>query len=290
MSDAPALRYVKGHGTANDFVVLPDPDDALDLTPDLVRAICDRRRGIGADGVLRVVRAEFVPGHSNGDREARWFMDYRNADGSVAEMCGNGIRVFARYLVTAGFATPGSLRIATRDGVKAVEVGLEGDVIVGMGPARVLDIDGCAVDVDGTRLPGTGVSVGNPHVVVRVDDPAALGAFTAAPEISPIDAFPDGANVEFVATPEPKHLVVRVHERGVGETFSCGTGACAAVAAIRATNAEVDNGTTYTVDLPGGRLTVTACEEGRMLLAGPAVLVAQGVIREEWVAAQGALD
>jgi diaminopimelate epimerase len=217
-------------------------------------------------------------------------MDYRNADGSVAEMCGNGIRVFARYLVAAGFATPGSLRIVTRDGVKAVEVGPEGDVTVDMGRARVLDIDGCAVDVDGTRLAGIGVSVGNPHVVVRVDDPDAIGPLTSAPAISPIDAFPDGANIEFVATTEPKHLVVRVHERGVGETFSCGTGACAAVAATRAASADVGTGATYTVDLPGGRLTVTACEEGRMLLAGPAVLVAQGVIREEWLAAQGALD
>ena len=96
-------------------------------------------------------------------------MDYRNADGSVAEMCGNGIRVFARYLVTAGFAKPGSLRIATRDGVKAVEVGLDGDVTgkVDMGPAHVLDIDGCAVDVDGTKPGGHGVTIGNPHVVVR---------------------------------------------------------------------------------------------------------------------------
>src|SRR5256885_3213057 len=117
MSELSALRLVKGHGTANDFVVLPDPDDDIDLTPPLVRALCDRRRGLGADGVLRVVRADCVPGYADGaDPEARWFMDYRNADGSVAEMCGNGIRVFARYLVDGGFATPGRLHVATRDG------------------------------------------------------------------------------------------------------------------------------------------------------------------------------
>jgi diaminopimelate epimerase len=281
------LRYVKGHGTANDFVVLPDPDDALELTPQLVQALCDRRRGIGADGVLRLVRADLVPGYANGDSEARWFMDYRNADGSIAEMCGNGIRVFARYLVSAGFATPGSLRIATRDGVKAVTIGAEGDVTVDMGSARVLDIGQLAVDVGGSEAPGTAVSVGNPHVVVRVEDPAALGAFTTAPQVRPADAFPDGVNVEFVATPTPHHLVVRVHERGVGETFSCGTGACAAVAAVRAAAGDEDPGTSYAVDLPGGRLTVTACEDGRMLLAGPAVLVAQGVVREEWLTSVG---
>src|SRR4051812_8924857 len=121
MTGIPGLRYVKGHGTANDFVVLPDPDGDLDLTPGLVRALCDRRRGLGADGVLRVVRADVARGDlaaaATDDPEARWFMDYRNADGSVAEMCGNGIRVFARYLVEAGFAQPGSLRIVTRDGV-----------------------------------------------------------------------------------------------------------------------------------------------------------------------------
>jgi diaminopimelate epimerase len=284
MSDQPPLRYVKGHGTANDFVVLPDPEDALDLTPRLVQALCDRRRGLGADGVLRLVRADLVPGSANGDREARWFMDYRNADGSIAEMCGNGIRVFARYLITAGFATPGRQRIATRDGVKEVDVDVEGDVVVDMGAARVLDVADCVVDVDGVISPATPVTVGNPHVVVRVEDTAAVGPLREPPAIRPEAAFPDGANVEFVAVPEPQRLVVRVHERGVGETFSCGTGACAAVAAVRAADGP-GAPSVYAVDLPGGRLTVTACNDGRMLLAGPAVLVAQGVVREEWLAA-----
>src|SRR3954470_18688298 len=159
MSELVALRYVKGHGTANDFVVLPDPDADLDLTPELVRALCDRRTGLGADGVLRVVRTDCMPGHIADDPDARWFMDYRNADGSSAEMCGNGIRVFARYLIEAGYAAPGALRIATRDGIKAVEIGPTGDVTVDMGVAAVQDFGACTVAVNGTRWQGTAVSV-----------------------------------------------------------------------------------------------------------------------------------
>src|SRR5437764_8980072 len=133
MSELAALRYVKGHGTANDFVVLPDPDADLDLTPALVRALCDRRTGLGADGVLRVVAADCMPGEAvPDDPDARWFMDYRNADGSIAEMCGNGIRVFARYLIDGGFAAPGRLHIATRDGGKTVHAGADGDITVDM--------------------------------------------------------------------------------------------------------------------------------------------------------------
>jgi diaminopimelate epimerase len=281
MSELSALRYVKGHGTANDFVVLPDPDADLELTPELVRALCDRRTGLGADGVLRVVALDHAPGESNtGDPEARWFMDYRNADGSVAEMCGNGIRVFARYLVDSGFAVPGRLHIATRDGVKTVDVGNDGDVTVGMGVAQPLGVDNCVVEIGDTSYPGIAVSVGNPHVVVPVDDPFALGDLDGL-RVVPAESFPDGVNVEFVAKAGDGHFVARVHERGVGETFSCGTGACAVVAAL----GDGSGTSTYVVDLPGGRLSVTRCEDGNLLLRGPAVLVAQGVLRDEWIAA-----
>src|SRR3954468_17676700 len=157
MSELGALRYVKGHGTANDFVVLPDPDADLDITPELVRALCDRRTGLGADGVLRVVRTDCMPGHIADDPEARWFMDYRNADGSMAEMCGNGIRVFARYLVDGGFEQAGRLRIDTRAGVKDVDVPVAGDVTVGMGPAERLSdakvlVDGVAHEAHGWSM------------------------------------------------------------------------------------------------------------------------------------------
>src|SRR3954471_13038977 len=216
MSELGALRYVKGHGTGNDFVVLPDPDADLDLTPQLVRALCDRRTGLGADGVLRVVATDCMPGEwPESDPEARWFMDYRNADGSVAEMCGNGIRVFARYLVDSGFATPGRLRVATRDGVKTVDAGVDGDVTVDMGVVQTLDVAGCTVVIDGVERPGVAVSVGNPHVVVAVDDPAALGDLDGL-QVQPAGAFPDGVNVEFVSSDGDRHFVVRVHERGVG--------------------------------------------------------------------------
>jgi diaminopimelate epimerase len=281
------LRFVKGHGTANDFVVLPDPDDDLDLSPEIVAAICDRRRGVGADGVLRVVRTNVVPGAAD-DAEARWFMDYRNADGSIAEMCGNGIRVFGRYLVDAGYAKPGSIHIATRDGVKVVDVPLTGDVTVDMGVVRVLEVGAVEVDIAGRALPGVAVTAGNPHVVVPVDDVDVLTPFSEPPTVRPSAAFPDGTNVEIVSVGGPRVLTVRVHERGSGETWSCGTGACAVATVARAgglagasTETDPDGTTTYAVDLPGGRLLVRTCPDGRTLLTGPAVLVAQGIIRVE---------
>src|SRR4051794_26232528 len=151
------MRFVKGHGTENDFVIVPDPDGALDLTPGMVAALCDRRAGIGADGVLRVVPAKLAdPG-----QDAEWFMDYRNSDGGVAEMCGNGIRVFARYLVAAGLTRPGEFGVATRAGVKRVRLGDTGDVSVDMGAPSVLGESWA--DLGGRRHHGLNVSMGNPH-------------------------------------------------------------------------------------------------------------------------------
>ena len=253
------MRYLKGHGTENDFVLLPDLDDALDLTPELVARLCDRRAGLGADGVLRVVRST--------DPDARWFMDYRNADGSVAEMCGNGVRVYARYLVDAGLEAHGPLALATRGGVKQVEVRPD-VVVVDMGPAAV----GEPVLVDGEEA--TSVDMGNPHAVLPVDSVVALGVLT-----------PDrrDLNVEYLEVVGPRHLRMRVHERGVGETRSCGTGACALVVARVLTSGQ-GRGEPYDVDVPGGRLVVTWREDGHVLLEGPAVLVAEGDLREDWLA------
>src|SRR5215472_9308429 len=126
------MRFAKGHGTGNDFVVIPDAEDRLGLSPEVVRRLCDRRTGIGADGVLRAVRSD--PAQSGG---AAWFMDYRNADGSVAEMCGNGIRVFARYLIEYGYAAGPEILIATRAGTRLVRQ--DGDELftVDMGPSVV---------------------------------------------------------------------------------------------------------------------------------------------------------
>jgi diaminopimelate epimerase len=258
------VQFVKGHGTENDFVLLP-PGELDELSPDVVRALCDRRRGVGADGVLRVVAADGC------GPDVRWFMDYRNADGSVAEMCGNGIRVFGRFLVTAGLEPPGRLRIATRDGVKDVDVPVTGDVTVDMGSAERLD--DAKVQIGGEWYDAGGWSMGNPHLVV-LDIPDLTEAdLSTAPAIEPSTAYPDGVNVEIVKRAGPCHIRMRVHERGAGETHSCGTGACAAAVAAMAA---AGHRTTYVVDVPGGRLMVDWREDGAVFLTGPAVLSARG--------------
>jgi diaminopimelate epimerase len=267
-----AIPFLKGHGTENDFVLLPDLDGRLELTPAQVAAICDRRGGIGADGVLRIAR------DPTGD--AAWFMDYRNADGSTAEMCGNGIRLFARYLVDAGLVPSGEVDINTRDGVKQVRLGDRGDVTVDMGVARFSGPESITVAVDGRVWPATAVDVGNPHAVAFVDVLADAGDLCLPPVVDP--PFPNGVNVEFVAREGDRHLSMRVHERGVGETRSCGTGACAAmVAAARADGAPPAS--SYTVDVPGGRLTVATRADGRVELTGPAVIVARGELAESFL-------
>jgi diaminopimelate epimerase len=262
------LRFVKGHGTENDFVVLPDLDDELDLGPGLVAAICDRRAGIGADGVLRVVRADAVAG-------ARWFMDYRNADGSIAQMCGNGIRVFARYLVDHDLEPPGEFAVATRGGVRTVRLDATGDVTVDMGRHTLPETGPVAVRVGARSWPALAVTMPNPHAVAFVDDLDHAGDLLAAPEVTPPQAFPEGVNVEFAVSRGVRHVAMRVHERGVGETRSCGTGACAVMVAA-ARRDGLARPVTYTVDVPGGRLEISEAADGSVSMTGPAVLVAEG--------------
>jgi diaminopimelate epimerase len=255
------VRFAKGHGTENDFLVLPDYDGELDES--LVRMLCDRRAGIGADGVLRLVR-----------RGDHFFMDYRNADGSVAETCGNGIRVFARYLVTAQLAEAGDLVIGTRSGDRHVTVPPDGgDITVDMGPATRLD--SAQVCVGASSWKAVGWSMGNPHLVVLDASPIDSLDLTVAPTIDPESAYPDGVNVELLEPVGRAHLRMRVHERGVGETRSCGTGACAAAVAAMDATGELEP---YVVDVPGGRLIVTWREDGSVLMSGPAVLVAAGEV------------
>ena len=262
------MRFSKGHGTENDFVLLPDLDGRLDLTADLVRRLCDRRAGLGADGVLRVVPAALDPDGQRWADAARWFMDYRNADGSIAEMCGNGVRVYARFLVRERLVEPGPLRLATRGGLKEVDVPAgDGPVSVDMGPAVVGD----PVDVDGARA--TFVDMGNPHAVLPVASVAGLGQLRT----SRLDL-----NVEYVEDLAPTAIAMRVHERGVGETRSCGTGACAAVVATALRTGTARN-VPFTVTVPGGDLTVTWRSDGHVVLTGPAVLLADGEIDPEWL-------
>jgi len=257
----PEYPFLKGHGTENDFVLLPDHDESIhgELTRERVRSLCDRRAGIGGDGVLRVVR-----------RGDGWFMDYRNSDGSISEMCGNGIRVFARYLVDEGLATS-PIRVDTRDGVKVLTV--EGDLITAdMGTPQVLGES--KVSVPGHTWVARHVDMGNPHAVAFVDSLDDAGTLLEAPEHDAA-TYPHGVNVEFVVRRGERHVAMRVHERGSGETRSCGTGACAVMVAAAVADGN-GPGSTYRVDVPGGTLTVTWTDDDRVLLTGPAVIVARG--------------
>lgn len=274
-SPAAAPEFVKGHGTENDFVLLPDPDDVLDLTPGRVRALCDRRAGLGGDGVIRV-----VPVRDGGPE--RFFMDYYNADGSVAEMCGNGARLFARYLVDAGWAEPGSIVFRTRGGTRVARLGPVGDVAIEMGPALV-GVRSRAL-VGDREYAGVAVDVGNPHLVCAdvADEPALVALdLTRQPGFDP-EVFPDGVNVEFVTTLSAEEVAMRVHERGVGETRSCGTGTVAVAAAHLAA---AGRGTgRVAVRVPGGRVVVDITADGS-ILTGPALLVARGRLEADFWAA-----
>ena len=268
--------FTKGHGTQNDFVVLLDRDGTLQVGPAEVRFLCDRHAGIGGDGLLRAVPARYVP-EWHGDGSA-WFMDYRNADGSVAEMCGNGVRVFARFLLQQGLVAGPVIPVATRGGLKEATVLADGRVRVAMGPVAVAP-SGETVTVttaDGRRWAGLPADVGNPHAVSFTDD---LDLLTLEPGPAyPAERFPDGVNLEFVRDLGPRHIAMRVHERGVGETRSCGTGTVAAAAAARAHAGDAAPlPVTYRVDVPGGSVEVELTDD-QAFLTGPAVLVASGEV------------
>ncbi|HEU0214847.1 MAG TPA: diaminopimelate epimerase [Jiangellaceae bacterium] len=274
------VPFVKGHGTENDFVLLPDPDGTrhADLDAGTVRRLTDRYTGVGGDGVIRVVRSRDLTAGQDIAAEAEWFMDYRNADGSVAEMCGNGVRVIARYLWATGLATGQELAIGTRGGVRMVRQQPDGSVTAEMGrPQHVRPAVPVQVAVGDGAWPAEAVFVPNPHAVVFVDALDDAGRLLEPPTVTPESVFPDGANVEFVVGRGDRHIALRVWERGVGETRSCGTGVCAAAwAAMRRDDAAP--GTSCTVDVPGGRLVVTERADGVLLLTGPAVLGLAGQI------------
>ena len=280
------VRFTKGHGTRNDFVLLDDRDGEFTLTATTAAALADRRSGIGGDGVIRV-----APTATAGDASVRdladaapWFMDYRNADGSIAQMCGNGVRVFATYLRREGLAPAEGFPVATRDGIKHVR--FVGDqVVVDMGQWRVLDEAEAADGMDAlVHVPGhqpfsaLRLDLGNPHTVVALPPSVDLDELdlSAAPLVKPHPA--SGTNVEFVQPLGPGHIRMRVHERGVGETQSCGTGVCAAALATHIWAGDLDMDAPWIVDVPGGRLTVRLLPGRRVELSGPAVLVADGTV------------
>ena len=288
------MIFAKGHGTQNDFVLLPDLDAKLTLTPAVVSALCDRRRGLGADGVLRVTTAGAVLAAGVLDRVPDgvtaddWYMDYRNADGSTAQMCGNGARVFAHYLRASGLESRDEFVVGSLAGPRPVVLhrvdATNADVSVDMGKTNTLGSGGEAfeVTVGGRRFSGLAVDVGNPHLAC-VDPELTVEALAALDVAAPVTfdkaQFPDGVNVEVLTSPADGAVSMRVHERGVGETRSCGTGTvAAAVAALSYAGAASG---TLTVRIPGGDVVVTITE-ATSYLRGPSVLVAQGEISEEW--------
>ncbi|GAA2359517.1 diaminopimelate epimerase [Streptomyces cuspidosporus] len=257
-------------------LAFPDPAGRLTLTPAEVIRLCDRRTGLGADGILRAVRCAADP-EATAMTEAEWFMDYRNPDGTPGAMCGNGLRMLARYLVDAGHHQPGTFLVATRAGVRQVHVpDHTGPVTINMGQPLLPGTSGIQVTAAGHTWPATHVDMGNPHAVVFLEDLRLAGDLRTAPTVTPAAAYPHGTTVEFVTTRDPHHLQLRVHERGVGETRACGTGACAAVAAARARHPHPPLAAHYTADLPGGRLHIAVRPDGAMELTGPAVITAHG--------------
>ena len=282
--------FAKGHGTQNDFVLLPDPDGRLSLTPAAVTALCDRRRGLGADGVLRVTRAEAALTAGVFDRlpegvaPGDWYMDYRNADGSIAQMCGNGVRVFAHYVRACGLESRDEFVVGSLAGPRPVVLhrwdDTSADVTVEMGKTNQLGTGEAMVG--GRPFAGLAVDVGNPHLAcvdadLTGDELAALDV--AAPVSFDRTQFPEGVNIEVLTAPHGGVVSMRVHERGVGETRSCGTGTVAAAVAALAFDGAATGA--LRVRIPGGEVTVTVTEASSYL-RGPSVLVAQGDLSEEW--------
>jgi diaminopimelate epimerase len=273
------MHFAKYQGIGNDFVVLADPGDQLGLTAELVRHLCDRRFGIGADGVIRV-----APGPDGADL----FMDYVNSDGSVGEMCGNGIRCLALFAREQGMTDLSELKVATRAGLKTVTVLTDGRVRADMGPPIFAPTD-IPMKWDGAEALHTKIelpdgiveaaclSIGNPHAVLFVDDPATAPVTALGPLIEKNEIFPHGANVEFARVDSPQRVTMRVWERGSGETLACGTGACAVAVAARVLGGA---DALMTIVLPGGELEIewqgTLDVESPILMTGPAVKSFEG--------------
>ena len=284
------MIFAKGHGTQNDFVVLPDLLARLDLVPSAVAALCDRRRGLGADGVLRVTTAAAAISAGVLDRlpvgvdSGDWFMDYRNADGSRAQMCGNGVRVFAHYLRSSGLEQRDEFVVGSLAGPRPVIVhhadDVNADVTVEMG--KVSRLGTGTATVGGRRLTGVAIDVGNPHLACLVPDLTidGLGALdVGAPvDFDPVQ-FPDGVNIEVLTAPAGGEVSMRVHERGGGETRSCGTGTVAAALAAL-THQGSDTGS-VNVRVPGGEVSVEITGTSSFL-RGPSVLVARGDLADAW--------
>ncbi|RNE49335.1 diaminopimelate epimerase [Corynebacterium alimapuense] len=262
------IEFSKGHGTENDFIILPDPHGQLDLTPAQVTALCDRRAGLGADGILHVVFADGL-----------WFMDYRNADGSIAEMCGNGVRVFAHYLRSRGLVDTDAFTVNTRAGQRPVVVhdcdDFSATVTVEMGPAEVTGVS--TAQMGGLDFAGLGVDLGNPHLAAVIPglSPQQLSELVFDSPTYDAEFFPEGVNLEVVTELVDDRVSMRVFERGVGETRSCGTGIIAAARAALADAGKTDG--QLTVEVPGGQVLAEITGETSRL-TGPSRIIASGQI------------
>ena len=290
----PSIVY-KAHATGNDFVVCLDEDGTHEPTADEVRFLCDRHFGIGGDGLIRLAHPQAVSDVNERQiadcaaGDADWFMDYRNADGSLAEMCGNGTRAITLFAQRQGIADqPGGkpFHLGTRAGVKILTSlgdvpGLGKDVFqVEMGAWKRGDVDGYEVTIPGTSgsARGTFVDMGNPHVVAVLE-----AAFASLPNVEDLDLvtkpvvapeIPSDQNVEFVRIDEQSEgddageATMRVNERGCGETLSCGTGLCATAITLRAKTG-IDH---WTITVRGGTLRVDVTDED-VKLTGSATIV-----------------
>jgi len=274
------IRFVKAHGTGNDFIVLNAVEQDIDLDANQVAMLCDRHKGIGADGLLRI-----APARDFGVVDAKFFMDYRNSDGSIAETCGNGLRVFARILIEQGYETFGVFKIGTRAGTVTAAVNAQDvhfkDISIRIGQPNM---DFSHEEVSFTTKSGTysgrPVFMPNPHCVTIVEDVALVGDLIEAPILQPNRRFPNGANIEFISSHSEAHITMRTHERGVGETLSCGSGACAA-ASVWATRLDMVAPWTIQVDVLGGTVYVDCDELGFLTLRGPAQVIAAGTVQSD---------
>ena len=270
------VPFRKGHGTGNDFIVVNGLGGVM-VTESNARALCDRHKGIGADGILRVAKAQDF-----NVSDANYFMDFRNADGSVGATCGNGLRVFARYLVEADLEGRGTFKVGTLAGTVTVTID-EADknfdrIAVQMGKVTPSSVSGIKVTTESGSWAGVGVGGMNNHCVTVVDSIADAGSLLSVPVVDPVGTYPDGVNVEFIEAKSETHIAMRTHERGVGETLSCGSGSCAAAYVWADKHGLTGKPWTVQVDVLGGTVFVDGDAEGTLTMRGPAEFVADGVI------------
>jgi diaminopimelate epimerase len=258
-------HYVKSHGLANDYLVMDPKDLPFTLTPDAVRLICDRNRGVGSDGILVV-----SPGAG-----ADFGVRILNPDGSEAEKSGNGVRIFAKFLREHGYTTKDRFSLHTLGGRVTCalehEEGRVAQITVDMGKARFDDLE--SIDVDGTRIAVTSVSVGNPHCVVIVPDLSQVDVRGLGPKIENHRAFPNRTNVQFAQIVSRHEVRIEIWERGAGYTLASGSSSCAVAAACHRLGL-VDRDMTIT--MPGGQLHISIDAEGEIRMRGPVEEICSG--------------